>query len=232
VRVALPSISGVPVLAHLVGTTSLRCVKGRVLFTDLRIDRPYDAHTLEFVVPALPMLVTSPFAVYGASHLLLVQPDFANSTFSAANGGKQGSAKSGHVLSVQPSLLLADSHLCLGSCAIGQRPSEFQSVLQSSYNVTAYALRLFPAAHVTARVKLGTGSRNGKLIGNTQASLAPLKEPQTEVGGGIGAQLLAFVFTDLAVVGPYEGYVLEFECSGLAWPVALAESIPFEVFEA
>jgi hypothetical protein len=232
VRVSLPSISGVPVLAHLTGTTSLRCVKGRVVFTDLHIDRPYDAHTLEFVVPTLPALVTSPFAVYGASHLLLIQPHLANSTLNASTGvqGEQSSAKSGQVLNVQPSLLLTDSRTCLGSCAINQRPRpDSLAVLQSSYNVTALALNLFPSALVTARIKTGTGSRNGRLIGNTKASLAPLQNPQVDASTSNSGQLLAFVFTDLAVMGPYEGYVLEFKCSGLAWQVAPAESIPFEV---
>jgi len=231
VRVSLPSITGVPFLAHLSGTTSLRCVKGRVVFTDLHIDRPYDAHTLEFVVPTLPALVTSPFAVYGASHLLLIHPHLANSTLNATGvQGEQLRAKSGQVLNVQPSLLLTDSRTCLGSCAINQRPRpDFLAVLQSSYNVTGLALSLFPSAHVTARIKMGTGSRNGKLIGNTKASLAPQQNPHSDASGSNSGQLVAFVFTDLAVMGPYEGYVLEFECSGLAWKVAPAESTPFEV---
>jgi hypothetical protein len=76
---------------------------------------------------------------------------------------------------------------------------------------------------------MGTGSRNGKLIGNTKASLAPQQNPHSDASGSNSGQLVAFVFTDLAVMGPYEGYVLEFECSGLAWKVAPAESTPFEV---
>lgn len=40
---------------------------------------------------------------------------------------------------------------------------------------------------------------------------------------------LGFVFTDLAVDGPYSSYVLVFEAFGLAWPVEPTESLPFDV---
>jgi hypothetical protein len=66
VRVSLPSVSGAPALARLDGTKLLRCRNGRVLFTDLRIDTPYGAHSLTFVTSGLAGIRSPPFAVYGA----------------------------------------------------------------------------------------------------------------------------------------------------------------------
>ena len=62
----------------------------------------------------------------------------------------------------------------------------------------------------------------GKLLGNTTATVATVQSSS-------GLASLGFVFTDLAVDGPYSGYVLVFESSGLAWPVQPTESLPFDV---
>jgi len=232
-RVSLPSISGVAVLPHLHGTTQLRCVRGRAFFTDLSLDTPHDRHTLEFVAPGLVPIMTSPFSVYAASHVLLLQQGRVQKESLADGSGPDGKVRSGQVLSLQPSLLLTDSsRTCSNNCAAWQNATEYESLLQSASNITTSTIELFPATRLTVRIKTGTGSRSGRLTGNTQAQLAPLASLYQDSGDQrkqTPGVLTAFVFTDLAVVGAYQAYVLKFECLGLPWPLAPAESAPFDV---
>jgi len=219
-RVELPSSTGAPVLSHLIGSRRLRASKGRVIFTDLRIDRPYDDHMLVFVAPGLPVLMTAPFPVYGPTHLILMEQDLVNAAKPPQN------ISSGRAFGLQPSLLLTDSRhtqtcsaFLVGACK-DQDDSSLQT--QTAANVTAMATRIFPSVRVTARIKPATGARGGKLLGNTTAQMAYLQQPEMRTRRG-------FIFTDLAVDGAYRGYVLVFEVSGLAWPVQTVESLPFDV---
>jgi hypothetical protein len=223
-RVSLPSVSGVKVLPHLLGTRRLRCFKGRVVFTDLQIDVPFDAHTLVFVAPGLPMLVTHPFAVYGASHVLLIQQNLQISASSFVT--KATNITSGKVFHFQPALLLTNSRVCRGSCAASDSSQDDLSELKSAYNITAYAVQKFPSIRLMVSIKTGTGSRGGRLVGSTEALISPVPP---EGGGRDEERSIRFVFTDLGVVGAYAEYVLVFECDGLTWPVIPAESLPFDV---
>jgi len=217
-RVALPSITGAPVLSHLIGSRLLRSSKGQVVFTDLRLDRPFDNHKLVFVAPGLPVLETTSFPVYGPTHLILMEQDFINAAKPPRN------ISSGRAFGLQPSLLLTDSRHTQTCSAflVGSCTDQDDSTLQTAANVTAMATHLFPSLRVTARIKPATGARGGKLLGNTTAQIAYLQQPELGTRRG-------FIFTDLAVEGPYRGYVLVFELSGLAWPVQTAESLPFDV---
>jgi hypothetical protein len=191
--------------------------------------------------------------VYGASHVLLLHPRdrvyLANYSAYLADPSHAASASllqhlqqpqnatSGHALIPQPTLLLMDARSALsrasciardshaeseewgavqGACAASSGDSRLpdEALLQQSSNTTAYIRAAYPIAGMTVRIKPGSGSRNGYLTGSREA-----------VYGSMGG----FVFTDLAVVGPYEGYVLVFEYVGLPWPVVPAESAPFRV---
>jgi hypothetical protein len=191
--------------------------------------------------------------VYGASHVLLLHPRdrvyLANYSAYLADPSHAASASllqhlqqpqnatSGHALIPQPTLLLMDARSALsrasciardshaeseewgavqGACAASSGDSRLpdEALLQQSSNTTAYIRAAYPIAGMTVRIKPGSGSRNGYLAGSRAAVYGPM--------GG-------FVFTDLAVVGPYEGYVLVFEYVGLPWPVVPAESAPFRV---
>jgi hypothetical protein len=105
--------------------------------------------------------------------------------------------------------------------------------LEAGYDTTATTARLFPSIRLQARIKEQSGSRSGHLIGNTLALLAPITtSPWKRASGGTGGPDVGFVFTDLAVVGAFSGYVLVLECVGLPWPVGTAETMPFDVLPA
>lgn len=98
----------------------------------------------------------------------------------------------------------------------------------SALSRSAHPRRLCSIARIIAdHLTIGLTRANahqsaGKLLGNTTATVATVQSSS-------GLASLGFVFTDLAVDGPYSGYVLVFESSGLAWPVQPTESLPFDV---
>ena len=175
--------------------------------------------------------VSEQFVVYGASHLLLL-PTLA----------PQENVTSGQVIRPQPKLILTDSRSSLafttcgwststgsGGCTATSAANTSHALFLASLNTTDYVLKLYPGLRVTASIREKSGSRSGFLQGNTQAVCASSSSDDIVFGSEVGRGSCVFAFTDLAVVGPYEGYVLEFECDGLPWPVVPISMGPFRV---